>query len=161
MRKIMKLAFSDENIERLGQSVRGIEREMDVGIGEARPEFRQSALAKSLLDDLKADRAALVEEAGRRARAKLEYERDGLRTLLTQALRIQIEVSRKEREALEGSLATGSQVEVLRDLKFSAAVSDEHLYWPYKGEFWRDELGTYSYTLTKACRQRPQGAAAR
>ena len=161
MRKIMKLAFSDENIERLSQSVRGIEREMDVGIGEARPEFRQSALAKSLLDDLKADRAVLVEEAGRRARAKLEYERDGLRTLLTQALRIQIEVSRKEREALEGSLATGSQVEVLRDLKFSAAVSDEHLYWPYEGEFWRDELGTYSYTLTKACRQRPQGAAAR
>jgi tetratricopeptide (TPR) repeat protein len=161
MRKIMKLAFSDENIERLGQSVRAVEREMDVGIGEARPEFRQSALAKDLLDDLKASRATLVEESGRRARAKLEYERDGLRALLAQALRIQIEVSRKEREALEGSLAAGAQVEVLRDLKFSTAVSDEHLYWPYEGEFWRDELGTYSYTLTKACKQRPQGAAAR
>ena len=87
-------------------------------------------------------------------RAKLEYERDQLRQLLAQALRIQIEVSRKEREALEGSLAKGSQVEVVRDLKYSYAVSDEHLYWPYEGEFWRDELGTYSYTLTKGCKDR-------
>ena len=161
MRKIMKLAFSDENIERLGQSIRAVEHEMDVGIGEARGEFRQSALARSLLDDLKADRASMVEEAGRRARAKLEYERDGLRTLLAQALRIQIEVSRKEREALEGSLAAGSQVEILRDLKFSAAVSDEHLFWPYQGEFWRDELGTYAYTLTRGCRDRTTAGGAR
>jgi TolA-binding protein len=161
MRKIMKLSFTDENIQRLNESIRAVEDEMDVGIGESRGEFRQSALAKDLLEKLKADRAALVDEAGRRARAKLEYERDTLRALLTQALRIKIEVSRKEREALEGSLAAGSQVEVLRDLKFSAAVSDEHLYWPYEGEFWRDELGTYSYTLTKGCKDRPNRSAAR
>jgi hypothetical protein len=161
MRKIMKLAFTDENIQRLNESIRAIEDEMDDGIGRSRPEFRQSALAKDLLGKLKAERDTLVDEAGRRSRAKLEYERDGLRALLAQALRIKIEVSRKEREALEGSLAAGSQVEVLRDLKFSAAVSDEHLYWPYEGEYWRDELGTYSYTLTKGCRDRSTRSAAR
>jgi tetratricopeptide (TPR) repeat protein len=161
MRKIMKLSFTDENIERLNESIRGIEDELDVGIGERRPEFRESALAKGLAGKLRTDRATLVTEAGSRARAKLEYERDALRTLLSQALRIKIEVSRKEREVLEGSIATGSQPEILKDLKFSAAVSDEHLYWPYEGEFWRDELGTYSYTLTKACKDRPRSAAAR
>jgi tetratricopeptide (TPR) repeat protein len=160
MRKIMKLAFTDENIERLSQSIRGIEDELDVRIGESRPEFRQSALGKQLVDRLGAEKTALSDEAGRRARAKLEYERDELRTLLAQALRIKIEVSRKEREVLEGSIAAGGQVEVLRDLKFSAAVSDEHLYWPYEGEFWRDELGTYSYTLTKGCKDRTQRSAA-
>ena len=41
---------------------------------------------------------------------------------------------------------------MLRDYRFSSAVSDEHLYWPYDGEFWRDELGTYTYTMTKGCR---------
>ena len=131
-----------------------MERESDVGIAERRPEFKDSALGKELAARLRTERAALVDEAGARARAKLEYERDQLRQLLAQALRIQIEVSRKEREALEGSLAKGSQVEVVRDLKYSHAVSDEHLYWPYEGEFWRDELGTYSYTLTKGCKDR-------
>jgi tetratricopeptide (TPR) repeat protein len=153
-RKIVKLAKTDQNVARLSASIGAVEREMDVGLGARRPEFRAAPLGKELHDRLSTERASLVEEAGQRIRAKLEYERDQLRFLLAQALRIQIEVSRKEREALEGSLAKGSQVEVVRDLKYSHAVSDEHLYWPYEGEFWRDELGTYSYTLTKGCKDR-------
>ncbi len=163
-RKIMKLAHTDQNVRRLAESIREVEDEMDRGIGGRRPEFRQSALAKRLGEALTAEKASLVEEAGARARGKLEYERDQLRTLLAQALRIRIEVSRKEREALEGSLAKGSQVDVVRDLKYSTAVSDEHLYWPYEGEFWRDELGTYSYTLTRGCKDRlnrPRNAASK
>jgi hypothetical protein len=153
-RRVLKLAETDQNVARLSQSIVGLEDEMDVGLGQRRPEFREAALGKELRGKLSAERAALAEEAGQRMRAKLEYERDQLRQLLAQALRIQIEVSRKEREALEGALAKGSQVEVVRDLKYSHAVSDEHLYWPYEGEFWRDELGTYSYTLTKGCKDR-------
>jgi tetratricopeptide (TPR) repeat protein len=152
-RRLVKLAQTDQNVGRLVESIGAMEREMDAGLG-GRPALRAAALGKELHERLSADRAVLVEEAGQRLRAKLEYERDQLRQLLAQALRIQIEVSRKEREALEGSLAKGSQVEVVRDLKFSYAVSDEHLYWPYEGEFWRDELGTYSYTLTKGCKDR-------
>ncbi len=163
MRKIMKLALSDQTVRKLSESIGEVEREMDEGIGARRADFRGSALAKDLLDKLKASRSAMVDEAGARSRSKLEWERDGLRQLLAQALRIQIEVSRKEREALEGSLAKGSQVDVVRDLKYSHAVSDEQLYWPYEGEFWRDELGTYSYTLTKGCKDRinrPKSASA-
>jgi hypothetical protein len=161
MRKVLKLAYADQNIRRLAESIREIEDELDKGIGERRPEFRESALAKDLGAKLQAEKSKLADEAGQRARAKLEYDRDQLRTLLGQALRIRIEVTRKEREALEGSIAKGSQVEVLRDLKYSTAVSDEHLYWPYEGEFWRDELGTYSYTLTKGCKDRlPRSRAA-
>jgi len=161
MRRILKLALTDQNIRGLAESIGEIETELDKGIGGRKPEFRQSALARDLRERLSAERARLVEEAGQRARGKLEYERDQLRALLAQALRIQIEVSRKEREALEGSLAKGEQVEVVKDLKYSTAVSDEHLYWPYEGEFWRDELGTYSYTLTKGCKDRlPRSGAA-
>jgi tetratricopeptide (TPR) repeat protein len=153
-RKVLKVAFSDQDVRRLTESVGEMEREVDVGLARRRPEFRQSSLGKELVDKLRSNRAQVVEELGARTRAKLELERDGLRQLLAQALRIQIEVSRKEREALEGSLAKGSQVEVVKNLKYSHAVSDEHLYWPYEGEFWRDELGTYSYTLTKGCKDR-------
>jgi tetratricopeptide (TPR) repeat protein len=152
-RKIRKLAFTDQNVRRLVQSVQEVEHEMDVGIGE-RKGLKDTALGKRLVQQLVVEKAGLVEEAGARAKATLEYERDALRALLAQALRIQIEVARKEREALEGSLAAGFQVDVVRDLKFSYAVSDEHLYWPYEGEFWRDELGTFSYTLTRGCKDR-------
>ncbi len=153
MRKIMKLSFTDKNVKRLNDAILDLEREMDDGIGTRGQPFRTSALARDLGAALKAERAKLVDEAGARVRQKLEYERDELRTFLEQALRIKIEVSRKEREALETSLAKGGQVDVVRAYRYSVAVSDEHLYWPYEGEFWRDELGTYSYTLTKGCRE--------
>lgn len=153
MRKIMKVAFTDKNIRRLNDSILEIESELDVGLPARGSGFRTSALAKDLGDALRTQRKALVDEAGARARQKLEYEQDGLRELLEQALRIKIEVSRKEREALEGALAKGGGLyEVVRPYKYTVAVDDEHLYWPYEGEFWRDELGTYSYTLTKGCR---------
>jgi tetratricopeptide (TPR) repeat protein len=163
MRRIMKLSFTDKNIKRLDEAVLEIEGEMERGL--AAPARRQAFATSSLASDLKvrlaAERRRLVDEAGARARAKLEYERDALRDLLQQALRIKIEVSRKEREALESALSRGGPVDVVRDYRYSVAVSDEHLYWPYDGEFWRDELGTYTYTLTKGCRDTGARSAAR
>jgi len=150
-RRIMKLALTDADVKRLTDSILELENEMDVGLSARRPAFKASPLAVELKSKLEAERKRMAEEAGVRAKAKLEYERDSLRDLLTQALRIKIEVSRKEREVLEGALTHGGRVEELHNYRYTVAVSDEHLYWPYNGEFWRDELGTYTYTLTKGC----------
>ncbi|HVP68237.1 MAG TPA: adventurous gliding motility protein GltC [Anaeromyxobacteraceae bacterium] len=157
LRKVLKIALTDDAISRLNESILQIEAEMDDGVG-GRGRFARTGLGEELLVRLKADRARLVEEAGARARQKLESERDDLKRLLEQGLRIKIEVSRKEREALEASLAKGAPVNVLRPYKYTTAVSDEHEYWPYEGESWRDELGTYSYTLTRGCREGPARA---
>ena len=159
--RVRRLAFTDPSIKRLSDAAAEIDAEVDHGIGDRNQDFRASPLAATLKERLAREKTQLSTEAGQRARAKLEYERDQLRSMLAQALRISIEVSRQEREALEGSLAAGSQVEVVKDLRWTHAVSDEHLYWPYEGEFWRDELGTYSYTLTKGCKDRPPRSAGR
>ena len=161
-RKIMKLAYTDQNVRRLAESIGEIEDEMDRGHRRPPPGVPAVGAREA------ARRRARGREARRWSRrparapaASSSTSATSSATLLAQALRIQIEVSRKEREALEGSLAKGSQVEVVRDLKYSTAVSDEHLYWPYEGEFWRDELGTYSYTLTKGCKDRLPAARRR
>jgi primosomal replication protein N len=159
--KVRKLAATDQNIRRLLETVREVEAEAGDGIARRGQAFRASPLGQELGARLAKERLKLATEAGLRARGKLEYERDQLRAMLAQALRIQIEVSRQEREALESSLAAGSQVEVVKNLRWTHAVSDEQLYWPYEGEFWRDELGTYSYTLTKGCKDRPPGSTGR
>ena len=46
---------------------------------------------------------------------------------------------------------------IVKKYKYSVAVNDDQLYWPYEGEYWRDELGTYQYTLTKGCIERKTG----
>jgi hypothetical protein len=159
--RVRRLMLSDQAIRQLMDSAAEVDAEVDKGIGQRPPEFRDSKLAATLKERLARVKSQLLTEAGLRARARLEYERDQLRSMLAQALRISIEVSRQEREALEGSLTAGRQVEVVKDLRWTHAVSDEQLYWPYEGEFWRDELGTYSYTLTKGCKDRPPRSSGR
>ena len=162
MRRILKLAYTDQNIRRLAESIGEIEAEMDRGIGGRRPEFRESALAKDLLEQLAADKAALVQEAGARARGKLEYERDSAADLARAGAPDPDRGVAQGARGARGLAREGQPGRVVRDLKYSTAVSDEHLYWPYEGEFWRDELGTYSYTLTKGCKDRlPRGPAPR
>ncbi|HUB08553.1 MAG TPA: adventurous gliding motility protein GltC [Myxococcales bacterium] len=156
--RILKLALSDEDLRRRNSSIQELEAEMD-GVGNLPEAFRYSDLAKSVLEELKAERQAALNRAGLIARAKLEQERDELKDLLGKALRIKFETQGKQKELLEQKLA-GQTVtpEELRRYRYAVAVGDDDEYWPYEGEYWRDELGTYQYTLTKGCRAGQSGA---
>ncbi len=152
LERILKLALTDKELKQVNESILELEGEMD-SIGERKDLFRYSELAKELNEGLKTERQQLLGKAGLLAKAKLEFELGELKELLGQALRIKFETSTKEKEFLEQQLlAEGGKKEVVESYAYSVAVSDEHLYWPYEGEYWRDELGTYEYTLTKGCR---------
>jgi tetratricopeptide (TPR) repeat protein len=156
--RLRRLALSDPAIQRLYDEIAATRREGDRGLAARSAEFRGSPLAADLRGALERERARLATEAGGRARHRLDRERLALRGLLEQSLRVKVEVTRREREGLEASLARGAPTSVVKDYRYSTAVSDEDLYWPYDGEFWRDELGTYAYTLTKGCRAGPRDA---
>jgi hypothetical protein len=150
--RILKLALSDKGLKHLNSSIQEIEAEMD-SVGSNPESFRYSEVAKQLLDELKAERQASIAQAGLIARAKLEQERDDLKDLLGKGLRIKFETQEKEKQSLENRIAgQGGSPEMLRRYRYSVAVSNGEEYWPYEGEYWRDELGTYQYTLTKGCR---------
>jgi hypothetical protein len=151
--RILKLALSDQELRRRNDSIQELEKELD-GIGESPEGFRYGDLAKALQEDLKSERQVALNQAGLSARAKLELERDDLKDLLGKALRIRFEIQEKKKESLEQSLTDQpGKPEELRRYRYSVAVGDGDEYWPYEGEYWRDELGTYQYTLTKGCRQ--------
>ena len=74
---------------------------------------------------------------------KFEEELETLRALLSQSIKVKLEVARAEREGIEKKLRGESGS---KNLKASGAVKktdSEHVRWPYQGEYWRDELGTY------------------
>jgi tetratricopeptide (TPR) repeat protein len=154
--RIARLVLADRAIQRLDGDLGAVKREATRGLSARSDAFRASPLAADLRAALDSERARLATEAGGRARHRLDRERGELRGLLEQSLRVKVEVTRREREELEASLARRAPASALKDYHFSSAVSDEELYWPYDGEFWRDELGTYAYTLTKGCRAGPR-----
>ncbi|HET9300229.1 MAG TPA: adventurous gliding motility protein GltC [Candidatus Polarisedimenticolaceae bacterium] len=155
LERVLKLALSDKDLKNTNDSIIELENELDSE--RSHPSLNNTDLAKHLQDELKKQRASLIQKAGLMAKAKLEQERNELRTLLGNGERIKFETTTKEKEFLEEQLQAGGRRAIIKQYKYSVAVNDDQLYWPFQGEFWRDELGTYQYTLTKGCIERKTG----
>lgn len=150
LERILNLALTDKDLKKTSDSIGELETEIDQFGGKA-DAFKFSNLAKGLIEGLKVQRENLIKKAGIMAKGKLEFENEQLKTLRANALRIKFETTDKEKSFLEEQLRAGGRVDIVKKYKDSVAVSDDHFYWAYFGEYWRDELGTYQYTLTKGC----------
>lgn len=153
LERIVRMALTDQELRHLSDSIAELEGEVKT-ISQRRDLFRFSGLAKYLLSELEGQRKTLAEKAGHHTKRKLERELRELGQLNYRALAIKAEISTREKDALQASLEKGESVTVVRPYRYSTAVDDEHVYWPYEGEFWRDELGSYEYTLTRGCKER-------
>ncbi|MCL2012663.1 MAG: adventurous gliding motility protein GltC [Cystobacterineae bacterium] len=157
--RVLNLALTDTDLRKTLDAIHELEKEVDAFSGYA-DTFKYSELVKALIDSIKAQRERLMNKAGIVAKGKLEFELLELRTLSSNALRIRVDTVEKEKIYLEQQLAEGGARDVIRKYKYSVAVPDDYLHWPYVGEYWRDELGTYRYTLTKGCIDKPLTPAA-
>ena len=119
--------------------------------------FRNSALITRLTPRLRQARIALLESAGRKLLSRLGQERSELRELLGQTLRLSYEIAGREKE-----LAASGGDGLTNTHREPPHVDDDEELWPFQGEYWRDELGSYRYQLGRRCakpRAAPQTAS--
>ena len=110
------------------------------------PEFRR--IAQRLAPAARQARLELLETTGRRLLSRLNGERGDLRELLGQSLRLSFEIAGREKE-----LASTNEPAAVAPPKYERpSVDDDEVLWPFEGEYWRDELGTYRYHLGQRCR---------
>jgi len=149
--QILGIALSDTELQRLDEAAREVDAELKSFDG-AGPVFAQSRLRSSLDEQLQVVRAEYQKEAGRAVKRTLETERESIKTLIQQAIRIDIETARAEQERIESTLrdVQSSPKDVERE--FVEWADDEKLVWPFVDEYWRDELGTYEVALGHSCR---------
>jgi hypothetical protein len=157
LERILNLALTDKDLKKTVDSIAELEAEID-SFGGKSDSFKYSNLAKALIEQMKGQREALIKKGGIMAKAKLDFENGQLKTLRANGLRIKFETTDREKEFLQELLQAGGQKQIVKEYKYTVAVSDDQLYWPYAGEYWRDELGTYQYTLTKGCIERSSGS---
>ena len=151
LERVLRLALTDKDLKKTNDSILELESEMD-SYNSRSEAFRYSNMTKQLSEDLKVQREGLIKKAGIMAKGKLEYEVGELKRLWADGLRIKFETTDKEKQFLEAQLLAEGKKDIVRNYKYSVAVNDSELYWPFQGgEYWRDELGTYQYTLTKGC----------
>lgn len=149
--QVLEIALSDPELKRLDLSFKEVDAELK-SLPAQGAGFPSSKLAKKLEDQLAKVREALLKDAGRAVKNQLERERENIKVLVQQAIRIDIETSRSEQERIEGQLRSESSRPNETEKEFIEWADDEKLVWPFEGEYWRDELGTYELTLAHSCR---------
>jgi tetratricopeptide (TPR) repeat protein len=112
--------------------------------------FRDSPLGNDVKDSLQLARDIAVRNAGQLARERYQRNLDELNEHLRDSAKIMIDVTSAKRNQLDAAIA-GSQVTVQESERNIVKPDEEHVIWPFDGEYWRDELGFYRQTITSKC----------
>jgi tetratricopeptide (TPR) repeat protein len=153
VKKIFNAALADKKLRRLFEFVLLISQEIQQ-VEQLRKHPVAKGMAEFLLPDLVAYRSLTMSEAGRLARERLARVNKELKSLLSQALKVRFESLNAQKGVLEEkfrkeqvSESKGAQVVDFDDM----SIDSEHVLWPFDGEFWKDELGSYYYPLKSLC----------
>lgn len=92
--------------------------------------------------------------------ARREYYRKGLRSIQRRLAEMSSQVS----ESIEGGLAVDVEINTrvrerllrretarMKDVNFEAEIKKGYEFWPFEGEYWRDEVGGYAFATTDVC----------
>ena len=66
---------------------------------------------------------------------------------------ILFEVARAEKGEIDTDMAAEMEVSSNVTEAERVEVTDEELYWTFDGEYWKDELGYYSFDVNTECKR--------
>ena len=91
-----------------------------------------------------------ISKAGEHTVALLTRNLDELNEHLRDSAKILIDITAAQRGQIDKALA-GGQVGAIESKANIVKPDEEHVIWPFDGEYWRDELGFYRQTITSKC----------
>jgi len=150
--RILAASLDDKQIQRKLKLIEATS--VELGKIEKLPStWKSSALGSSLVQDATVAREFAINELGELVQSRLRRVRDQIVDLNVNRERILFEVERAERGEIEAEMRAEMQLESnVTDTK-RVAVTDEELYWTFDGEYWKDELGYYFFTVNTECKR--------
>jgi len=156
-----RAVLTDRSLAKRFEYVRELDKEMSAH-EKADPAWKGTAVANNIFSDIGVSRALMVNEAGEMARKRVERLVGEFAALHTRVIKIKFEILEGEKRQEEDDLRSESVKErKVRPQELGKInVDDEHQFWPFTGEYWRDELGYYRYKLMNKCGRTgaPEGA---
>jgi hypothetical protein len=124
--------------------------EIEKGLIEQNQSWKAARLASELTTYLDQNKGTLEQVAGTVSRARLVEAYRTIKGFADQAEIIRFEVAKAEKELAEQNVDV---VGLLRKqtLYRPKMPAENWNYWKFQGEFWRDEIGYYQYTLKRGC----------
>ncbi len=150
IRPVVENALSDRQLLRNLEYVRVLDEE-DARFKKAPASFRNSPLGNDVTDALSLAREIAVRNAGTLARERYQRNLDELNEHLRDASKILIDITAAERNKLDQQVVSGQMSKEEEETFGVVKPDDEHVLWPFDGEYWRDELGFYRQVVTSKC----------
>lgn len=152
VKKILNAALADKKLKRLFGFIIELSKEKQ-RVEELRKHPVARAMANFLIPELEAYRSLTIQDAGKLARERLLRVHKELKSLLAQALKVRFESLNAQKGILEEKFRKEQVIEkkAVSEDEQLVDVDREHVLWPYDGEAWKDELGSYYYPLRSLC----------
>jgi tetratricopeptide (TPR) repeat protein len=149
-----RAVLTDRSIAKRFEYVRELDKEL-AAHDKADVAWKSTAVANNIFSDLGVNRALMVNEAGEMARKRVTRLVEEFAALTVRVTKIKYEILDGEKRQEEEDLRSESAKERNRKARDIVAINvdDEHQFWPFTGEYWRDELGYYRYKLANKCGQ--------
>jgi outer membrane protein assembly factor BamD (BamD/ComL family) len=147
-KRIFNAALEDKRLRRKFEVVANLNRELQ-RIDALGAKGADKRFLAGLKGEVEAYRSLVVGEAGSLAQSRLLRVMKDLQRHLGSALKIKGETLRARRGDISNAAAQeqASAAAAYREL----LIDDEHIEWPFDGEYWRDELGFYFYDIESQC----------
>jgi tetratricopeptide (TPR) repeat protein len=147
---IVEASMSDRQLLRGIEYVRVLDEEM-ARFQQTPASFKSSGLGTQVQEVLKIARDLAVTDAGDLARQRYQRNLEELDEHLRNGEKILIDITAAQRNELDQAIAQ-NQVSQQESKIFGIVKPDEeHMLWPFDGEYWRDELGFYRQVVESAC----------
>jgi hypothetical protein len=92
-----------------------------------------------------------VKSAGDQVKARYRRFVAELDEHLNNGEKILIDITAAQRNLLDDALKQGQVTSAESKIYGVVNPDEEHVLWPFDGEFWRDELGFYRQVVQSAC----------
>jgi tetratricopeptide (TPR) repeat protein len=127
-----------------------IDQEIDL-INRQKPEWRDTlgALLKKVIEK---DRSKLKRRAGKFMLAEMARWANNLQDMLSSSEIVRFEVIDAQRVDYQYKFQNPDLANLSGKIDLDFATAIDFIYWPFNGEFWRDELGYYHYTEQGSCK---------
>jgi tetratricopeptide (TPR) repeat protein len=144
-------AVYDRTLQKNIDYVNELERELKA-VDKADPSWKSTAVAGNILQDLTLQKSLAANEAGQLARNRLQRLSTEIQDLVKQAIKIEYETLNAQKGQLTAGLSTEQQMLNPNAKNYNTVqIDDEHQQWPFKGEYWKDELGYYRFKVSNKC----------
>jgi tetratricopeptide (TPR) repeat protein len=150
VKPIVELALSDRALLRHLDYAKLLEEE-EGRFQKAPGSFKDSPLGGDVRDALDLAKSIAVKNGGKEVRDRYQRNLDELNEHLRNGAKILIDITSAERNKLEQTVESGKFTQ--EDAKVFGVVNpdEEHVLWPFDGEYWRDELGFYRQVVVSKC----------